>query len=336
MLTLVATCAKGLEDLLRDEIGRGRQGVGAVTFEGDWEDVDHFNRWLRTANRLLVEVGGWRASRREDLYQGAFRTVLKTDWLDPEKTFSLHATSSASNLSGSGVMLAVKDAIVDAQRKRWGRRSSIDRQDPDLPLRLRLHRNRATLLLDTSGEALDRRGYRLVSTQAPCRENLAAAMVLLADVDPDTDLVVDPMCGSGTLLAEAGAVLGRLPSQRLRYGMTGPMPEGLRQVGGDIHRPSIVAARKNLAAAGFDEARLAVRDAFTWQPPAGPGLLLLNPPYGERLERMEADLDSLLDRYQGYTAALLLPPDLRLRRIPRANLEVRNGPLEARIVVFDL
>jgi putative N6-adenine-specific DNA methylase len=335
VLKLVATCAKGLEGLLRAEIGRGHEGVGAVTFEGSWEDVDHFNLWLRTANRLLVEVGGWRASKPEDLYQGAFRTTLKTDWMHPGQSFSLHATSSASNLVGSKVMLTVKDAIVDAQRKKYGERANIDRDNPDLPLRLRLHRNRATLLLDTSYEALDRRGYRKVSTEAPCRENLAAAMVLFAEPHPDTDLVVDPMCGSGTLLAEAASILGRLPSQRLRFDLTGPMPDHLRLIGGDIDRQAIAASRGNLEVAGFENARVAVRDAWTWDPPKGPGLLLINPPYGQRLKEA-GDLDALLDRYRGYTAVLLLPQEMRLNHRPRKSLLVNNGPLEARIAVFDL
>lgn len=334
-MKLVATCAKGLEGLLREELGRGKPGVGAVSFEGTWEDVDHFNLWLRTANRLLVEVGGWRASRVEDLYQGAFRTTLKTDWMHPGQSFSIRATSSASNVVGSKVMLTVKDAIVDAQRKKYGERASVDRDHPDLPLRLRLHRNRATLLLDTSGEALDRRGYRVQTTEAPCRENLAAAMILLADPHPDTDLVVDPMCGSGTLLAEAAAILGRIPSQRLRFDLTGPMPDHLRLIGGDTSRAAISASRQNLAVAGFEDARLAVRDAFRWDPPEAPGLMLLNPPYGERLV-LSGDLDRLLERYRGYTAALLLPADMRLDHTPRETLLVNNGPLEARIAVFDL
>ena len=334
-MKLVATCAKGLEGLLRAELGRGREGVGAVDFEGSWDDVEHYNRWLRTANRILVEVGGWRASRQEDLYQGAFRATLKSDALHPDRSFSLHATSSASNLVGSMVMLTVKDAIVDAQRKKYGRRANVDRDNADLQLRLRLHRNRATLLLDASGEPLDRRGYRHVTTEAPCRENLAAAMVLFANPPEDTTLVVDPMCGSGTLLAEAGAILGRIPSQRLRYGMRGPMPEHLTLIGGDIERSAVAAARENLTVAGFESARLAVRDAFTWDPPPGPGLLLVNPPYGERLERV-GDLDALLDRYPGYLAALLLGEDMSLRRRPAGVLRVNNGPLNARIAVFEL
>jgi putative N6-adenine-specific DNA methylase len=113
------------------------------------------------------------------------------------------------------------------------------------------------------------------------------------------------------------------------------MPDHLRLIGGDIDRQAIAASRGNLEVAGFENARVAVRDAWTWDPPKGPGLLLINPPYGQRLKEA-GDLDALLDRYRGYTAVLLLPQEMRLNHRPRKSLLVNNGPLEARIAVFDL
>ena len=208
-------------------------GRGAVSFQGSWTDCYRANLWLRTANRVLVELARWPAPDGDALGAGAFALVsgvrrrpgdtrarvspapgVDTAALfSPDRSIAVHASASGSRLRDvRWIAVKTKDGIVDAQRALHGRRSDVDKDNPDLPLRLRVHRDQATLLLDTSGQSLDRRGYRERSVEAPLREHLAAACILASEwngVGP----VVDPMCGSGTLLVEAGwLALGRSPA----------------------------------------------------------------------------------------------------------------------------
>jgi putative N6-adenine-specific DNA methylase len=377
-LRLVATCALGLEELLAGELaGLGADGLetgrGAVSFVGSWEDVQRANWRLRTANRVLVELASWEAADGDALAAGAGSLVAgRRSWdgvgvgelLHPRRSFALRATSSASQVRDTRwVALRVKDGLVDAQRRRWGRRASVERADPDVPLRVWLHRDRATLLLDTSGDPLDRRGYRVESTEAPVREQLAAACVLASGWD-GRGPVVDPMCGSGTLLAEAAAWAMGLAPGRLRAGFAcerlpgfdraawqrvrgepipAPGPD-VRLWGNDRSPAAVAAAGANLAAAGLAErVTLSTGDAAALEPPPGPGLLLVNPAYGERLEAEREQWPALGDllkrRYAGWRAVVLaggsgLGKHIGLK--PLRRLPVRNGPLAARILVFDL
>jgi putative N6-adenine-specific DNA methylase len=384
-LGLVATCALGVEEILEAEIaGLGISGAerekGAVSFTGSWEDCWRANWRLRTANRILVELGTWEAPDGPALAAGARALVsgraalagkrLRRGEVDlgallqPGRTFSLQATATASGVRDTRwALLSAKDGLVDGQRDRWGRRSDIDREDPDLPLRLRLHRDRATLLLDTSGEPLDRRGYRAVTAAAPVREQLAAACVLASGWD-GRGLVVDPMCGSGTLLIEAAWIaLGRAPGSLRRFWafqrfpgydaeafarirrepLPAPGPK-VRLHGNDRSGEAVAAARANLQRAGLlDRATLTQGDAFLLDPPAGPGLVVVNPPHGERIgtdaDRWRALGDLLKQRFQGWKAVILAGGADRGKHLglrPRRRLPVMNGPLEARILVLDL
>ncbi len=378
-LELVATCALGLERLLEGElaelgVGETTRHKGAIGFRGSWTDVWRANWRLRTANRVLVALDRWPAADGDALAAGAGRLVAERgrSWagldcatlFQPHRTLALRATASASSVRDvRWVTLRVKDGLVDAQRAAYGRRSSVDKRSPDLALRVWLHRDVATLLLDTSGEPLDRRGYRTQSTEAPLRENLAAACVLASGWD-GRGPVVDPMCGSGTLLAEAASfALGRAPGA-LRAGwsfqkLPNYRPEGLREVMGesvpapgpdvelygvDSSKGAIEATRANLARAELEPRATLVRaDAFDYQPPARPGLLVVNPPYGERLEggreRWRRLGDLMKQRYRGWRAVVLAGDPDRGKHIglrPSLRLPVRNGPLDARILAFEL
>src|SRR5436305_7788385 len=200
LLNLVATCGLGLEEFVDAELsalgvdGRERQR-GAVTFRGSWEDCWRANWRLRTANRVLVELGRFTAVDGPGLAAGARALVRGRaprdasgldagSLLHPDRSFAIHATVADAAIRDSRwAALSVQDGLVDGQRERYGRRADVDREDPDLHLRLRLHGTEATLLLDTSGEPLDRRGYREVSAAAPVREQLAAACVLASGWD---------------------------------------------------------------------------------------------------------------------------------------------------------
>jgi putative N6-adenine-specific DNA methylase len=376
-LALVATCVLGLEEILEEELrALGAAGLarekGAVTFTGEWEDCWRANWRLRTANRVLVELGSWIGRDGGELASGARSLVSRRRDLGtlfhPDRSFVIQATCTASVIHDARwVALSVKDGLVDGQRDRWGRRASVDREDPELHLRVRLHRDRATLLLDTSGEPLDRRGYRAVTTAAPVREQLAAACVLASGWD-GRGPVVDPMCGSGTLLVEAAwLALGRSPGslrehwafERLpgfdaaafarirREPVPAPGPD-VRLVGNDISAEALRAARTNLDRAGvLGRATLIRSDAFhssdTWEPPPGPGLVLVNPPHGERIgtdqEQWKALGDLLKQRFKGWKAAVLAGGPDRGKHIglrPKRRIPAMNGPLEARILVFEL
>jgi putative N6-adenine-specific DNA methylase len=340
-----------------------------VRFVGDLTAGLRANWRLRSANRVLLELAAWPAAEDQALYEGARRLVAETiagsePLFHPDRTFAIAATTSRSALRDTRwIALKVKDGIVDAQRERFGRRATVDRADPDLALRVRLHRDRATLTLDTSGEPLDRRGYRVASTSAPVREQLAAA-ALLASGWAGRGPVVDPMCGSGTFLAEAGAIALGLAPNRLRthWGFerlpgfdpaafarvraepfAAPDP-GIHLFGVDRDPAAAAAARRNLAAAGLGgRAGLVAADAFGFTPPPGPGLVTVNPPYGERLARGPEDwrrLGDLLKRsYRGWQAVVLAGDDdlgkqLGLR--PRRRIPFWNGPLEARMLLLDV
>jgi putative N6-adenine-specific DNA methylase len=380
---VVATCALGLEPILAAELGAlGCSGVepirSAVRFGGDWIDVWRANVWLRTANRVLIELASYPAATSEELYAGAaallsgrgrsprLAGVAVDDLLAPERTFAVSATTSSSRLRDTRwVALKVKDAIADAQRQRFRRRADVDPRRPDLPLRVWLNDDRATLYLDSSREPLDRRGYRAVSGMAPLREQLAAAVVLASGWDGEGP-VVDPMCGTGTLLVEAAWIaLGRAPgSLRQRWvferwpgfdaagfahvrrdaGGAARRESPVRLFGRDLSADAVRAARRNLEAAGVGElAQLEVGDGLAFEPPAEPGLVVVNPAYGERLASSDDDWrrlgDQLKQRYTGWRCALVagapsFGKHLGLR--PRRRIPVRNGPLDAKILVLDL
>lgn len=381
-LGIVATCVLGLEEILEAELrALGHEDLererGAVTFAGSWKDCWRANWRLRTANRVLVELGSWEATDGPSLAAGARALVggrikapglVRTEvdlsrLLHPDRSFAIQATSTASEVRDTRwAALSVKDGLVDGQRDRHGRRSSVDREDPDLHLRVRLHRNRAALLLDTSGEPLDRRGYRAVTTTAPVREQLAAACVLASGWDGHGP-VVDPMCGSGTLLIEAAwLALGRAPGRlRRSWGFERlpafdrkvfesvrkePVPApgpGVRLYGNDLMNEALAAARQNLERAEvLDRAVLTRGPAAGFHPPEGPGLVLVNPPHGGRIgtdaERWRELGDLLKQRFKGWKAAVLAGED-RGKQIglrPKRRIPVMNGPLEGRILLFDL
>lgn len=373
MLRLVAICAAGLEELLAAELETlGVEQIeperGAVVFTGQWADCWRANWRLRTANRVLVELASFDAPDGDALHAAARALVAGPlgDLLVPERTFAIEATSTASQVRDTRwAALRVKDGLADGQRDRYGRRASVERETPDVPLRLRLHRDHATLLLDTSGEALDRRGYRERTTLAPLREQLAAACVLASGWD-GRGPVVDPMCGSGTLLIEAawfaqGVAPGALRTEwaferfpgfdAARFdeirGESIPAPGADVQLfGNDVSSEALRAAGLNLANAGLDHrARLRRGDALTMAPPAagGPGLVVVNPPYGERLpngdDPWRALGDWLKQGFRGWKAVVLAGGDGLGKTIglkPKRRWPVRNGALDARILVFEL
>lgn len=307
-----ATCAKGTEGALRKELAALRlKGVrgdrGGVGFDGPLEAGMRACLHSRTAMRVLLELARYPADGADALYDGA-RAVDWTPWLDVRTTLAVEATVSSSAITHSGyAALKVKDAVVDALREKLGARPDVDAKDPDVRIVLHLARDEAALSLDLAGTPLHRRGYRAVTTEAPLKETLAAAVLLLGGVDPELPFV-DPMAGSGTLAIEHALRARRIaPGLGRAFGFQrwlayrgGPQSTWDRMkaeareavlprapaaiVARDGHPKAIAAARRNAEVAGV-AADIAIEqaDARDLEPIAPHGTLVTNPPYGERL-----------------------------------------------------
>lgn len=311
-LRFFATCAKGTEGALRRELAalrlkavRGERG--GVSFEGPLEAGMRACLHSRTAMRVLLELARFPAGSPEALYEGA-RAVDWEPWLTLRTTLAVEASVGSSAITHSGyAALKVKDAAVDALRARLGARPDVDAKDPDVRIVLHLARDEATLSLDLAGAPLHRRGYRAVTTEAPLKETLAAAMLLLGGADPEAPFV-DPLAGSGTLAIEHALRARRIaPGLSRAFGFQRwPAYRGAPQsawdrmkeearalalprapapiLARDLHPKAVLAARRNVEAAGL-AADVAVEqgDARELVPRFGPGTLAANPPYGERL-----------------------------------------------------
>jgi len=368
-----ATTAKGVEEVLAAELVRlGAKGVGiesgGVRFGGGMEAAYRANLWLRTASRVLMPLGEFPCETPEQLYQGV-RALAWSDYLTPDMTLAVDCNLRDSVLTHSGfVALKTKDAIVDQLRDQFGTRPNVDTKDPDLRVNVRLFRNRCTVSLDCSGAPLDRRGYRLDRHEAPLKENLAAALVELSGWDGSVPLV-DPMCGTGTIVIEAALKGLRVPPglsrkefgfQRWR-GFDAPLwdrvvaeaREGVLTTlpapvqGSDISHSAVAMANENARRAGvLDQIALGRCQIAELAPPPGPGVLILNPPYGKRLGEEEALKplykeigDVLKQRCKGYTAYLFtgnleLAKSVGLKATRR--IVLYNGPIECRLLKYEM
>ncbi|WP_192458620.1 bifunctional 23S rRNA (guanine(2069)-N(7))-methyltransferase RlmK/23S rRNA (guanine(2445)-N(2))-methyltransferase RlmL [Musicola keenii] len=371
MNSLFASTARGLEELLKSELeALGAQDCtvvqGGVHFQGDDRLLYQALMWSRLASRILLPLKEFKVYSDLDLYLG----VQSVDWptvFDVRSTFAVSFTGTNEDIRNSQYgALKVKDAIVDSFSRKVGQRPDVARQQPDIRVNVFLNKEKATLALDLSGEGLHLRGYREMAGQAPLKETLAAAIVLRSGWKAGTPMV-DPMCGSGTLLIEAAMMASdRAPGlTRQHWGFLAwnrHQPElwqslvaeaqqradaGLqattsRFFGSDIDGRVIDIARANARRAGVDSLiRFDVQDAARLQNPlpAGPtGTVLSNPPYGERLESEPAliALHNLLGRkmksaFGGWQLSLFSASPALLDSLQlRADrqFKAKNGPLD--------
>jgi putative N6-adenine-specific DNA methylase len=311
-LALFATTARGTEDLLAEELKelgarRIRQDRGGVRFMASLDEALKVCLWSRIAMRVLYPLGEFEAHGAEGLYE-AVASVAWEEHLTPDTTFAVEATLKDSEHSHTGfVALKVKDAVVDRMRDKLGARPDVDPRNPDVRVVAHLVRERLSLSLDLCGEPLHRRGYRVRPTPAPLKETLAAALLRAAGYTGE-EALVDPMCGSGTILIEGGLIARRRAPGIARDFAVEKWPhlgararellEDLRAdarrnerkvavpiVGFDKDPEALEAARRNVKAAKLaEEILLEEGDATKLPPlPASGGLLLTNPPYGDRL-----------------------------------------------------
>jgi 23S rRNA (guanine2445-N2)-methyltransferase / 23S rRNA (guanine2069-N7)-methyltransferase len=380
VITFFATAPKGLEGLLADELRElggkdsGERRAGAV-FSGTLETAYRACLWSRIANRILLPLATVPVTNAAELY-AAVQGIRWTDHLGPEDTLAVDFSGRVPDIVHTHYgALKVKDAIVDQFRAQGLARPSIDTVQPTLRINVYLHRDQAVISLDLSGDSLHRRGYRESGGRAPLKENLAAAILRRAGwpaIFAAGGACVDPMCGSGTFVIEAGLMAGDIAPglHRTYWGFSGwrghdrdawnrilneakerreaAKDRPLHIHGYDADPASIKTARENARLAG-----LAGRIEFSAcllrnlrRPPDASGLVVVNPPYGERLgdARVLVDLyrelgQKLLQEFSGWQAAVLtgdpeLGKTLGLRA--RKYTTVYNGALECRLLLIDI
>lgn len=378
-LNLFATTPKGLELLLVDEL----RGLGAtdaaeklagVTFTGNLELAYKACLWSRLANRILLRLAQLPAATPEELY-ASVQTIAWDEHLNPSSTLNVNFVTSHSNITHTlfGAQ-KVKDAIVDQLRTKYQERPNVARSQADINVHIYLHHNIATISLDLSGESLHKRGYRLEQGAAPLKENLAAAILIRAgwkELAAQRGMLLDPMCGSGTLLIEGALMAGDVAPgllhdyfgflgwkkhdaalwQRLRQEAEARRAQGIAAIptiiGHDADPYAIKIAFANIERAGLHgKIHVEKRDVSVCTPKETLGLLVVNPPYGERLGEMPElqKLYTLLGErlkkdFVGWQAAVFtgnpeLGKTMGLRA--RKHYALFNGAIPCQLLLFDV
>lgn len=402
-LQLFLPCAAGVEGYLADEVhsltGLAGQdllvGRAGVLLRASWRDALRLNLHSRLAQRVLVQLAERPYRNEDDIYAAAADLAWEI-WFTPRQSFKVEVTAQHSPLKSLNfAALRVKDAVADRFRAKAGVRPDVQTQWPDVRVHLHLTSDRAQIYIDTSGEPLFKRGWREDKGDAPLKETLAAAMIAATGWDPHGEQplpLYDPCCGSGTVVIEAAQIACRIaPGLQRRFAFERLLPhqahvwsaikdEAASAVtaasvpifGSDVSHRMVDFAQRNAARAGVaDAVQLRGGDALQRMPPSEqPGVMLLNPPYGERIaaagtagrnarermstvERMGRETAQTEDgvdffaqlaahwkkHYAGWQA-WMLTPDLKLpgkmrlkesRRVP-----LWNGPIECRLFRFDL
>lgn len=307
-LTLVAPCLFGLESVLKDEIDRLGYEIkevmdGRVVFAGDFEAVARCNMFLRTAERVLIEMGRWKATTFEQLFQGVKKLPLE-DFIGPLNAFPVKGTSLKSKLhSVPDCQKIIKKAAVSRLGEIYGI-SYFEESEPRIQIQFMLFKDTAYVYLDTTGAALYKRGYRAQSGAAPLRETIAAAMVRLSRYSPGIPFY-DPMCGSGTIAIEAAMAAADMApglGRRFDYEHWDCVPTELAPrarteaidrrrsllepviFASDIDESAVELTRHNATLAGIKKGLWAEKaDVADFIPKGERGVIVTNPPYGERL-----------------------------------------------------
>jgi putative N6-adenine-specific DNA methylase len=378
-------CPRGMEAALAEELQEIAQQAptlkvhnqvpGGVHCSGKLADAYRINLHSRIASRVLMRIAHGSYKNENDIYDLTLDQRWE-DWFGVERTIRVDVTAIKSPLKSLEFLtLKIKDAVCDRFRDLYGKRPSVDTRNPDMRIAGFLDAHNYTVYLDTSGEGLFKRGWREEKGDAPLRENLAAGLLRVSGWKPGT-VLFDPMCGSGTILAEAAQMVAGIPPGANRNfafekfipfvkdewaAIKGsvrpnPLPTTPTLFGSDISGDMIVMARNNLRKAGIQfEIPLKQIEAQEVKPPTEtPGIILTNPPYGERIEvrgdRAIAEDEmakaffaafsaTLKQRFAGwqvflFTADLNVPKMLRLKESRKTPFY--NGAIECRLFRFDM
>ena len=360
----------GLEGLLKDElVALGAQQCRilnrAVQFEGGIELMYKCNYFCRTALRIFWQVSEFQFQNNNQFYEAVYKIPAER-FLKSNGTLAVSATINESIFNTPlFAALLTKDAICDRFREKYDERPSVDKENPDVQFHVHISRNQAIVYLDSTGESLHKRGYKTGNHPAPINEVLAAAMIKLSGWDGKTDFI-DFMCGSGTLPIEAAMAALNIPAgyYRRHFGFFSWLnfdrklwndtvkSAKIREdvpidfYGSDISERFMAVARRNVSNANLrDFIRLRQSDLMDTKPRRTPATIIINPPYGERLEADDLnDLykrigDTLKRNYQGCTAAIISSDTEAMKHIglrPAKKFTLFNGALECKYHVFNL
>ena len=369
--SLFVTCPRGLEAPLSQELEQLKcQDIravdGGVACKGGMEQVYRINLHSRTASRVLLRLTKSGYRNEQDIYKAA-KNIRWTDWFDLEQTFKVKVEGKRAQVKSLDfVGLKIKDAVCDVFRDACSARPSVGKIRPDIRIHAFIDERDIQIFIDTSGEALFKRGYRQDTGEAPMRENLAAGLLLLAGYD-GTQPFQDPFCGSGTIAIEAAWIATRrAPGLMRRFGFeklknfdaalwkklkheteTQIRPAPAPISGSDNDRYMIRAAVANAQAAEVDTfIRFEVKDAQDSRPNGEGGILISNPPYGVRLAEVQAlqalypQLGAWLKQhYAGWLAGMFtgdrdMPKFMRLS--PKRKIPLYNGNLDCRLFLMDM
>lgn len=371
-MQLIAKTFHGLEQVLAAEL----QGLGAgqieplrraVSFEGDLRLLYRANYELRTALRILMPIHSFQCQNEDQLYQGIYQEIDWSAHLNTADTLAVNAVVHSDFFTHSKyVALKTKDAIVDQFRDKFGRRPSVDVDKPNVRINIHLTGSKCNVSLDSSGESLHLRGYRTASVEAPINEVLAAGLLRIAGW-PRPAPLIDPMCGSGTFLIEAAGIATNSPAQRNRpdFGFQrwknfdAALWQNIRReaqkasidwpyplYGFDHDNRAIRAALTNMRNSKVKaEVQFEQADFLKSSPPTEEGILILNPPYDERLVKTSIEEfyqeigDQLKTQYPGFEAWIISSNMEALKKIGLRSSQketVFNGPLECKYQKFEL
>ncbi|WP_373921677.1 THUMP domain-containing class I SAM-dependent RNA methyltransferase [Undibacterium cyanobacteriorum] len=380
-------CPRGLETALAEEIAEIAINTGSTTLKvhnqvpggvhcsGELSDVYRLNLHSRIASRVLMRMAQRGYKNENDIYDLTLEQAWE-DWFTYHHTIRVDVTAVKSPLKSlEFITLKIKDAVCDRFRDQFTQRPSVDTRTPDMRIVGFLDAHNYTIYLDTSGESLFKRGWRAETGDAPLRENLAAGLLRTTGWKPGTPLL-DPMCGSGTILVEAAQMLAGIPPgmqrdfafekfadfdekewQQIKAAVRpNPIPAEPTIFGSDISGDMVVMTRNNLQKAGitFEVPLKQIEAQEIKVPTQTAGVLITNPPYGERIgvrgdHRFEPDelakeffaafSGTLKQRFAGwsvflFTADLSLPKLLRLKESRKTPFF--NGALECRLFRFDM
>lgn len=359
---MVAKTFQGLEEILAQELillGAKNVEIGQrmVSFEGNLEIMYKANLCCRTALRILKPIAKFTAEDPDELYDRV-RDLDWSEFLSPELTFSVDSTISGSRFTHSKyVTYRVKDGIVDYFQDKCGKRPSVRLEAADRMLNVHIFENRVTISLDSSGEPLSKRGYKVENTEAPINEVLAAGIIMMTGWRGDVDFM-DPMCGSGTFLTEAAMIAANINPGIYRQGFAfekwdnfdADLFESIynddsqerdvmcRITGSDKDPMAVAIANANIRNARLDNMiTVECMPMSEARPTAEEGVLVTNPPYGRRLR--PGDIDSLWSRigsdlksnFAGWHAWIIGMTDEQFAEIgfkPSAKIPLHNGALE--------
>ena len=385
MASYFCPCPRGMEAALAEELGEiaqrsttmrvHNQVPGGVHCSGSLVDAYRINLHSRIASRVLMRMGQRSYDNENDIYDLVLEQPWE-DWFGVHHTIRVDVTAVKSPLKSlEFTTLKIKDAVCDRFRDQFNKRPSVNTREPDMRIVGFLDQRNFIVYLDTSGEALFKRGWREETGDAPLRENLAAGMLRVAGWKPGIPLF-DPMCGSGTILVEAAQMVqGIPPGARRRFAFEqfadfdreawavlkaeikpNPLPAEPTIFGSDISGDMVAMTRHNLKIAGilFDVPLKQIEAQHVSPPTSAPGILLTNPPYGERIgvrgdstvpqDEMAVSFYSALgttlkQRFAGWTA-FLFTADLQLPKLLRLKESRKtpffNGALECRLFRFDM